>query len=148
MSLSQKQSEVFFCLLTDAGIFTASVSKEDLASHRHPLSKLHDAAQGIITEYRLRETSRRSEAMVYQIYFFTFTNSLAERWRVKILRIERVSLSLWPSARPSANRFKSEFKAVPIQPKVRHDSRRRHSAGGEFSGNQNTSHAFLDRVKL
>jgi hypothetical protein len=53
ISLPQKQSEVFFCLLTDAGIFTASVSKEDLASHRHPLSKLHDAAQGIIAEYRL-----------------------------------------------------------------------------------------------
>jgi hypothetical protein len=35
------------------GIVTASVSKEDLSTHHHPLSKLHDAAQGIITEYRL-----------------------------------------------------------------------------------------------
>jgi hypothetical protein len=51
--LPQKQDEVVFYLLTDAGTFTASVSKEDLSNHHHPLSKLHDAAQGIITEYRL-----------------------------------------------------------------------------------------------
>ena len=51
--LPQKQSEVLFYLLTDAGIFTAGASKEDLSNHDHPLSKLHDAAQGIITEYRL-----------------------------------------------------------------------------------------------
>jgi hypothetical protein len=51
--LPQKQGEVFFYLLTDAGIFTANVSKEELSNHHHPLSKLHDAAQGIITEYRL-----------------------------------------------------------------------------------------------
>jgi hypothetical protein len=50
--LPQKQGEVLFYLLTDAGIFTATASKEDLSSHHHPLSKLHDAAQGIITEYR------------------------------------------------------------------------------------------------
>jgi hypothetical protein len=51
--LPQKQDEIVFYLLTDAGIFTATASKEDLSSHHRPLSKLHDAAQGIITEYRL-----------------------------------------------------------------------------------------------
>jgi ribosomal protein L30E len=54
-SLPQKQDEIVFYLLTDAGIFTATASKEDLSSHHRPLSKLHDAAQGIITEYRLIE---------------------------------------------------------------------------------------------
>ena len=54
-ALPQKQGEVLFYLLTDAGIFTVSASKEDLGNHRGPLSKLHDAAQGIITEYRLIE---------------------------------------------------------------------------------------------
>jgi hypothetical protein len=53
--LPQQQGEVLFYLLTDVGIFTASASKEDLSSHHHALSKLHDAAQGIITEYRLIE---------------------------------------------------------------------------------------------
>jgi hypothetical protein len=42
-----------FYLLTDAGIFTASASKEDLSNHNHALSKLHGTAQGIVTEYRL-----------------------------------------------------------------------------------------------
>jgi hypothetical protein len=53
--LPQKQSEMLFYLLTDSGIFTASASKEDLSNRHHSLSKLHDAAQGIITEYRLIE---------------------------------------------------------------------------------------------
>jgi hypothetical protein len=38
--LPQQQGEVFFYLFSDAGIFTASASKEDLSSHHHPLSKL------------------------------------------------------------------------------------------------------------
>jgi hypothetical protein len=56
--LPQKQGEVLFYLLTDAGIFTASASKEHLNDHHHPLSKLHDAAQSIITEYRLIQGNR------------------------------------------------------------------------------------------
>jgi hypothetical protein len=51
--LPQKQDEILFYLLTDAGIFTASASKEDLSNHHHQLSSLSDAAQGIITECRL-----------------------------------------------------------------------------------------------
>jgi hypothetical protein len=44
---------VVFYVLTDAGLFTASASEEELSSHRHPFSKLGDAAQEIITQYRL-----------------------------------------------------------------------------------------------
>ena len=51
--LPQRQEEVLFYLLTDAGIFTTSASNEDLGNHHHPLWKLHDAAQGIITRFRL-----------------------------------------------------------------------------------------------
>jgi hypothetical protein len=56
--LPQKQGEILFYLLTDAGIFSASASKEDLSNHNHALSKLHDAAQGIITEYRLIQKNK------------------------------------------------------------------------------------------
>jgi hypothetical protein len=51
--LPQKQDEVLFYLLTDAGIFSADALKEDLSNYHHPLWQLHDAAQGVITEYRL-----------------------------------------------------------------------------------------------
>ena len=56
--LPQKQDEVLFYLLTDAGIFTADALKEDLSNYHHPLWQLHDAAQGIITEYRLIEGNK------------------------------------------------------------------------------------------
>ena len=48
-----QRSRVIFYLLTDAGIFTTSASQEELSTHRHPLSQLGDAAQDIITQYRL-----------------------------------------------------------------------------------------------
>ena len=48
-----QRGQVTFYLLTDAGVFTASAPDEDLRSHRSPLYKLGDAAQTIITEYRL-----------------------------------------------------------------------------------------------
>jgi hypothetical protein len=48
-----QQGEVFFYLLTDAGIFTASALQKDLSTHRHPLSRLGDAAQKVINEYRI-----------------------------------------------------------------------------------------------
>lgn len=44
--------QVTFYALTDAGVFTASASEDDLRSHRSPFSKLGDSAQAIITEYR------------------------------------------------------------------------------------------------
>ena len=48
-----QRGQVIFYLLTDAGLFTAAASQEDLSSHRHPLSKLGDAAQDVINQYRL-----------------------------------------------------------------------------------------------
>jgi hypothetical protein len=50
---SPTQGTVIFYLLTDAGVFSVTASEEDLRQHRHPLSKLGDACQRIITEYRL-----------------------------------------------------------------------------------------------
>ena len=44
---------VIFYALTDAGVFTATVSEAELSTHRHRLSKLGDALQEIITQYRL-----------------------------------------------------------------------------------------------
>jgi hypothetical protein len=46
------RGEVIFYLLTDEGVVTASASQEELSGHQHPLSKLGDAMQEIITEYR------------------------------------------------------------------------------------------------
>ena len=48
-----RRGEVIFYLLTDAGIFTAGGSEEELQTHRHFLSKLGDAGQEVITQYRL-----------------------------------------------------------------------------------------------
>jgi hypothetical protein len=47
------RGHVTFYALTDAGVFTASASQDELSSHRHAFSKLADAAQDIITQYRL-----------------------------------------------------------------------------------------------
>jgi len=49
---------VVFYVLTDAGVFTASASQEELSLHRHPFSKLGDAAQEIMTQYRLIQQSK------------------------------------------------------------------------------------------
>ena len=48
-----QRGQVIFYLLTDQGLFTASASQEELSGHRHPLSKLGDAAQDVITQYRI-----------------------------------------------------------------------------------------------
>ena len=48
-----QQGEIFFYLLTDAGIFTATAPQEDLSAHRNPLAKLGDAAQEVIKQYQL-----------------------------------------------------------------------------------------------
>jgi hypothetical protein len=44
--------EVIFYLLTDAGSFTASGPQDEMSGHQHRLSRLADAMQQIITEYR------------------------------------------------------------------------------------------------
>ena len=51
---------VFFYLLTDAGVFMFRASDQDMNSHGHPLRKLGDAMQGIITQYRLWDERRKS----------------------------------------------------------------------------------------
>jgi hypothetical protein len=48
-----RTGEVIFYVRTDSGVFTASASEAELSSHRHPLSRLGDAAQEIVTQYRL-----------------------------------------------------------------------------------------------
>jgi hypothetical protein len=50
--------QVTFYVLTDAAAFTASASQEELSSHRHQLAKLGDAAQEIITQYRLIQSKK------------------------------------------------------------------------------------------
>ncbi len=49
--------EVRFYALTDAGIFTATAPEEELSNQRSPLSKLGNAAQNVITQYRLIEST-------------------------------------------------------------------------------------------
>jgi hypothetical protein len=46
------QDHVSFFVLTDAGVFSESVSVKDLSSHGDALSALGDAMQEIITQYR------------------------------------------------------------------------------------------------
>jgi len=50
--------QVTFYVLTDSGVFTTNAPQEELSSHRHLLSKLGDAAQDIITQYRLIEKAQ------------------------------------------------------------------------------------------
>jgi hypothetical protein len=44
--------QVNFYVLTDAGVFTASASEDDLRGHSGPFYKLGDSMQDIVTEYR------------------------------------------------------------------------------------------------
>jgi hypothetical protein len=46
------KGQVYFYVRTDAEVFTARTSQEELNSQRHPLRALGDAAQEIITKYR------------------------------------------------------------------------------------------------
>jgi hypothetical protein len=56
-----QRSQVFFYFLTDKGIFTSSAQEEKLSSHRHPLWKLGDAGQDVITQYRLIQQNDRTQ---------------------------------------------------------------------------------------
>ena len=53
-----QRGQVVFYLLTDDGVFTQSAPQESLASARHPLSKLGNAMQNVITQYRLAHTNQ------------------------------------------------------------------------------------------
>ncbi|MBZ5655924.1 MAG: hypothetical protein LAO56_11700 [Acidobacteriia bacterium] len=50
--------QVHFYALTDAGVYTAGTSEAELRTGQSPFSKLGDAMQGIITEYRIFEEKR------------------------------------------------------------------------------------------
>jgi|SRR5580658_2972638 hypothetical protein len=53
---------VFFYLLTDAGVFMFRTSEQELNSPAHPLRKLGDAMQEVITEYRLWGQRRKASS--------------------------------------------------------------------------------------
>jgi hypothetical protein len=44
--------------LTDSGVFTVSALEADLKSGRSPLSNLSNAAQEVITQYRLMQQTK------------------------------------------------------------------------------------------
>jgi hypothetical protein len=50
--------EVTFYALTDSGVFTASALEADLKNGRSPLSNLSNAAQEVITQYRLMQQTK------------------------------------------------------------------------------------------
>jgi hypothetical protein len=52
------RGQIIFYALTDEGVVSASAPQEELSSHRHPLSKMGDAAQDVITQYRLIENHK------------------------------------------------------------------------------------------
>jgi hypothetical protein len=54
-----EQHGVFFYFLTDAGVFVLRTSDQDLGSPSHPLRKIGDAMQGVVTEYRLWDQNGR-----------------------------------------------------------------------------------------
>lgn len=50
------EGEVVFYVVTDAGVFSAGAPEKELSAHRHRMSKLGDAMQEIITQYRVIQT--------------------------------------------------------------------------------------------
>ncbi len=54
------RGQVTLYALTDSGVFTAKGLQEDMSTRRDPFSKLGDAMQAIITEYRLWEQQKAS----------------------------------------------------------------------------------------
>jgi hypothetical protein len=58
-----KRGGVTFYILTDAGAFVSSTTEQKLNSPNHPLRKMGDAMQGIITQYRLwSEKQQKAES--------------------------------------------------------------------------------------
>ncbi|MGB9464514.1 MAG: hypothetical protein WBR10_05330 [Candidatus Acidiferrum sp.] len=53
-----RPGQIVFYALTDAGVFMVSASQDELSSRRTPLSKLGDAAQEILAQYRLVQKSK------------------------------------------------------------------------------------------
>jgi len=57
-----EQHGVFFYFLTDAGVFALRTSEKDVQSPGHPLRQLGDGMQAVITEYRLWDSRKKSQA--------------------------------------------------------------------------------------
>jgi len=53
------KGQIYFYVRTDAGVFTARASQEELSSHLHALCALGNAAQEIITQYRQIQSAGR-----------------------------------------------------------------------------------------
>ena len=54
--------QVHFYFLTDAGVFAAIASEDSLRTEQSPFSKLGNAMQGIITQYRILEQKRQGQS--------------------------------------------------------------------------------------
>ena len=46
------EGETTFYVMTDSGVFTATLADSDLHGHQHPLTQLFERGQQVITEYR------------------------------------------------------------------------------------------------
>ena len=51
--------EVIFYLLTDSGVFTAAAKEAELRNQEHPLAKLGNALQDVVTQYRILEEYKK-----------------------------------------------------------------------------------------
>jgi hypothetical protein len=51
--------EIIFHLLTDSGVLTASEKENELRNPGHPLSKLGNAMQNVVTQYRILEEYKK-----------------------------------------------------------------------------------------
>jgi len=49
---------VIFYAVTDAGVYSSPATAEELAAQRHPLSRLGNAMQNIVTQYRLLQLQK------------------------------------------------------------------------------------------
>lgn len=53
-----ERGHVLFYVLTDSGVFTTQTTEEQLSTGGDPLSKLGNAAQDVVTQFRLLEEKR------------------------------------------------------------------------------------------
>ena len=56
------QHGVFFYFLTDAGVFTVNSSEKEMQEQSGPLSDVGNAMQGVITQYRVWDSGKKSGA--------------------------------------------------------------------------------------
>ena len=53
---------VILYILTDSGVYMSRTTQQELKSTSHPLSKLGDAMQNVITEYRLGSETKKADS--------------------------------------------------------------------------------------